>query len=163
VLLGMGMLLSRAIAKVIRALLTETRKLEEAVQAGRLDVRGDLQAVSSEFQPIVAGVNKTMDAFARPIRVTSESLNRLASNEIPPQIVEEYRGDFDAIKRSLNGCIGAVALLDRDADKLARGMAEGRLSTRIDAGQHGGAFRKVAEAVNGALQSFVSFRQQCVK
>ena len=65
-LLLAGLLLTtRAIRGAIGGLVSETGKLTDAVQAGRLDVRGDPAVVSSEFRSVVEGVNQTVEAFVQ--------------------------------------------------------------------------------------------------
>jgi methyl-accepting chemotaxis protein len=155
VLFTIGVALSRSISGVIRTLLGEAKKLTDAVQAGRLDVRGDVASVGFEFQPIIEGVNQTVDAFVRPIQVTAEYVDRIAKGDIPPKITERYEGDFNAIKQNLNGCIDAVNALVADAGVLARAAVEGKLATRADASKHQGDFRRIVQGVNDTLDAVI--------
>ncbi len=154
-LLGLGALFARTIGQIVRRLVGEARKLREAVAAGRLGVRGDVEGLAPEFQPIVEGINETLDAFARPIRETAECIDRIGRGDLPPAMEQEYRGDFDLIRKSLNRCIGAVQALVTDASMLAQAGVEGRLATRADASRHQGDFRKVVEGVNATLDAVV--------
>ena len=152
-MLALGVLLSRGIGRTLTALLGEATKLTGAVRSGKLAVRGDVTAVSFEFQPVIAGVNETMDAYAKPIAVTSEYLDRIARGDLPPAIADHYEGDFNGIKASLNGCIGAVQALVADAASLAQAGVEGKLRTRADAARHQGDFRRIVEGVNSTLDA----------
>ncbi len=80
---ALGVLISRGISNVIKALLTESGKLTQAVEQGKLDVRGDVNTVSFEFRPVVAGVNKTMEAFVKPIQVTADYAGRILEGRHP--------------------------------------------------------------------------------
>ncbi len=124
-LLGMSLVLLRSLAGIIRGLVGEAGKLTEAVLRGDLAARADPRAVTAEFRPVVEGVNKTVDAFVKPIRVTADYAHQIGKGEIPPKIVEEYRGDFNALKDNLNLCIEAVnQLKDREVQlSLAQGVA----------------------------------------
>lgn len=51
---------------------------------------------------------------------------------------------------------GAIKRLVEDAEVLARAAVSGRLSTRADASQHRGDYRKVVEGVNATLDSVIS-------
>ncbi len=146
-------LVVRTVARVIRGLRAEAGKLEAAVNAGSLAVRGDVAVVSPEFQPIVLGFNHVLDAFEKPIRVTAEYVSRIANGDLPPKITDAYEGDFDLIKQNLNTCIDAVHALVRDADALARSAIAGQLDARADASRHSGDFRKVVEGVNATLDA----------
>jgi methyl-accepting chemotaxis protein len=145
----------RTISRTVRRVVAEAGRLREAVAAGRLDERGDPGAIEGEFRPIVAGINETMDAFTRPIRVTADYVARISRGDVPPRISEAYQGDFNAIKESLNAAIDAVGLLVSDATLLASAGVEGRLKTRADAGRHQGDFRKVVQGVNDTLDAVI--------
>jgi methyl-accepting chemotaxis protein len=145
--------LARSVAGAIRGILAETRKVEKAVQAGALDVRGELAAVSPEFQPIVRGFNHVMDGVVKPIRLTAEYVGRISRGDLPPRITDPYEGDFEVMKESLNRCIDAVQGLVGDADALARSAIAGDLARRADLASHRGDFRKVVEGFNGTLDA----------
>jgi methyl-accepting chemotaxis protein len=152
-LLGLG--LSRAIGGALKALVAESAKLETAVQEGRLEVRGDLEVVAAEFQPILAGMNRTIEAFVQPIQVTGRSLSQIARGELPPRITEAYQGDFNAIKQNLNSCLDTLEGLDADVSQLARAAQEGRLEVRADAARHPGCFGRLAAGMNSAVATLV--------
>jgi methyl-accepting chemotaxis protein len=137
------------IKQSLNTLLTVTKQrgkdldaLIAAVADGRLDARGDADAVGVEFRPVVAGMNEVMDAYERPIQVTTDYVTRIGRGDIPPKITDRYEGDFNKIKSSLNDCIDAVNALVADATMLARAGVEGRLATRADASRHHGDFRR---------------------
>ena len=154
-LLVVGVLLSRSVGGAIRTLVGESAKLRDAMIAGRLDARGDLSAVSVEFQPVIAGMNQTMEAVEKPIRVTADYVSSIGQGKIPPKITDTYQGDFNLIKSSLNNCIDAVNALVTDADTLAQAGVEGLLATRVDASTHQGDFRKVVEGFNKTLDAVI--------
>ncbi len=140
----------------MRRLKGEARRLTDAVAAGQLEARAETGGLSREFAPIVAGMNQTMDAFERPIRMTADYVTRIGRGDLPDPIAEEYRGDFNLIKGALNGCIAAVRALVEDAATLAQAAVAGRLATRADASRHQGDFRKVIQGVNDTLDAVVT-------
>jgi len=151
----LGVLLARGIRGSLGALAAESRKLRDAVVAGKLDVRGDEGLVAAEFRPIVAGVNETMDAYARPIELTRDYVTRISNGDIPPPITEKAQGDFNQINDALNRCVGAVNALVSDAGKLVDAAVAGKLATRADAARHQGDFRKIVQGVNDTLDAVV--------
>jgi methyl-accepting chemotaxis protein len=100
-------------------------------------------------------MNAVLDAYAAPVRLAAEHLDRLSRGDLPPPIDQEFRGDFNTIKDALNRSIAAVHALVADADTLARSAVEGRLGTRADVERHQGEFRKVIQGVNDALSAVV--------
>ncbi|MFO0583393.1 MAG: methyl-accepting chemotaxis protein [Anaeromyxobacter sp.] len=141
--------------QAIEGLKRESAALRDAVHAGDLSARADPTSVGWEFQPIVEGMNETMDAFARPMGLTADAVTRIGRGEIPPRITERFQGDFGRVASSLNGCIDAVNALVEDAGLLAKAGVEGRLEVRADPGRHQGDFRRVVEGVNATLDAVV--------
>jgi methyl-accepting chemotaxis protein len=153
VMLGLGVLLSRSIAQVLRGLVAEAGRLTAAVQAGRIDVRGKPEAMALEFQPIVQGMNRIMDEFEKPIRQNAEAMDRISRGDIPQKSAERYQGDFESMKQSLDRCIDAISGLVRDVKGLSEEAVEGKLSARAEADRYQGDFRKVVGGVNATLDA----------
>ncbi len=154
--LAIGVLLARSIRAAIRALLAEAGKLTQAVQQGKLDVRGDVEAVSLEFRPVVEGVNRTVDAFVEPIRTTAENIGRIERGDLPPPITADYRGEFGNIKTSVNGLIELVSRRGKDIDMLIAAAVEGRLDVRADASKYQGGNARVIAGMNSMLDAVVA-------
>jgi len=143
------------IGRSVGGLVEQTHRLTEAVAAGDLTLRADPAAVDPEFQPMIAGVNETVDALVSPLKVTAAYVERISQGDVPPPVTEAWRGDFDLVKQSLNRCIGAVNALVDDAVHLAEAGAAGQLEARAEAGRHQGSFRRVVEGVNATLDALV--------
>ncbi|MFO0585049.1 MAG: methyl-accepting chemotaxis protein [Anaeromyxobacter sp.] len=147
--------ISRHIRKTIAAAVAESRKIADAVSAGRLDVRGEAEGVHFEFRGVVDGANAICDAYAKPVGLVVDYVGRISRGDIPAPIADRYEGDFEKVKDALNRCIGAVSLLVVDARKLAEAGVAGALSTRADVSKHEGDFKKVVEGVNQTLDAVV--------
>ena len=154
--IALGAGLSRSVSKAIQALLAEAGKLSRAVEQGKLDERCDAAAVSREFRPVVEGMNGTMDAFAKPIKLTAEYTERISLGDLPPLITESYEGDFDAIKSSLNHLIEMVQMRNADIRHLIESALAGRLAERADTSKYRGANGKLLEGINGMLDAVLA-------
>ncbi len=152
-LLGKGL---NSMLDTIRNLLSETENLTKAIQDGKLDARGNATMYKGAWNELVSGINGLIDAFAAPINVTAEYVERIGKGDIPPKITDEYKGDFNEIKNSLNNCIGNVNALVVDANMLAEAAVQGNLATRADASKHSGDYRKIVEGVNNTMSSIVA-------
>jgi len=155
-LLACGFFLARRIEGVARSLVAVARESTAAVKEGRLDARADPAAVNFEFRSVVVGLNETLDAYAKPIAVATEYLDRISRGDLPPAIAETYAGQFDVIRKSLNRAIGAVQALVADADALAEAAVAGRLGTRVDASRHQGEFTRVVAGFNRTLDALLA-------
>ena len=155
-----AIVVTRPVKRTVAALGQQARRLESAVQEGRLSERADPGVVGLEFRSIVDGMNATMDAFVRPMRLTVEYVDRIAKGDIPPPITDDYRGDFRQLKESLNRCIDTVNLLVADTDVLRKAAIDGQLSIRADASKLDGQFRKIVQGVNDTLDAMVAPLQE---
>jgi methyl-accepting chemotaxis protein len=87
--------------------------------------------------------------------VAAEYVDRISKGDIPPQITDNYNGDFNEIKNNLNQCIKAVDAMVADGVMLAQSAVEGKLQIRADAKKHAGDFRKIVQGINDTLDSVI--------
>ncbi|MGV3581753.1 MAG: methyl-accepting chemotaxis protein, partial [Methylophilus sp.] len=131
------------------------RLVDEAV-AGNLSERVDVAILPEGFvRETGVGINHILDAVITPLNVAAQYVENISKGNIPAKITDEYRGDFNSIKNNLNQCIDAVNALVTDAAMLSNAAVAGQLSTRADATQHQGDFRKIVEGVNATLDSVI--------
>ena len=141
--------------QAINAMIADAALLSGAAVQGKLSTRADASKHQGEYRKVVEGVNATLDAVIGPLNVAADYVDKISKGHIPPKITDNYNGDFNAIKNNLNTCIDAVNALVGDANMLSQAAVEGKLSTRADAGKHGGDFRKIVEGVNATLDAVI--------
>ena len=146
--------LNRAI-DAVNALVADANMLSRAAVEGKLATRADASAHHGDFRKIVQGVNDTLDAVIGPLNVAATYVDRISRGEIPAKITDNYSGDFNEIKNNLNRCIDAIHALVGDANMLSHAAVEGKLSTRANASQHQGDFRKIVQGVNDTLDAVI--------
>jgi len=140
---------------VMKGLLTETNKLIKATQEGKLDTRGNASLFNGDWGGLIVGVNEMIDAFVRPINVTSDYVDKIGKGNIPAKITDTYSGDFNTIKNNLNACIDNINALIADANMLSQAAIEGKLSARADASKHSGDYQLIIAGVNSTLDSVI--------
>jgi methyl-accepting chemotaxis protein len=145
-----------AVVKMMSELLSETDIIIRAAADGELDKRADAKKFTGGWHQLVSGVNDTITNIVNPLMVTAEYVDRISAGNIPPQITDNYKGQYNKIKQNLNKCIEAVNALVGDAGMLAKAGVEGKLGTRADAAKHQGDFKKIVEGVNETLDSVVT-------
>ncbi|RCK81171.1 MAG: Methyl-accepting chemotaxis protein I (serine chemoreceptor protein) [Candidatus Ozemobacter sibiricus] len=111
----------------VKALIDDSVMLATAAAEGRLSTRADPSRHQGDFRRIVEGVNRTLDAVIGPLTVTAAYLDRISQGDLPPRLTEQYHGDFNAIKTSLNVLIDALNAINT----LAREMAQGNLQVQV--------------------------------
>jgi len=135
----------------------EVENLVEAAVSGKLDTRGNPDKYQNKgFKEIIRGINATLDAVIGPLKVAADYVSRISRGEIPQKITDNYNGDFNEIKNSLNVCIDAVHNLIADAEMLTEVAVAGDLQKRADAVKHAGDFRKIIEGINATLDAVIN-------
>ena len=148
---AMGFFLYRSISVNISELAAECSRVAKAAQEGKLDIRGDVKKVNSEFQEVIHGFNNTLDAVIGPLNVAAEYIDRISKGDMPPQITESYNGDFNELKNNLNACIDAVNGLLKEVNHMVRAVKDGKLDTRSNASAFAGEWGKLLSDMNGLM------------
>lgn len=138
--------LSKNLKTIIDSVNSEVEVLTESIQKGNLNTRGNAEEINFEFRPIVTGVNKLIEAFVAPINAVNKYINRIGDGDIPEKITEEYQGDFNKIKNSLNSAIDGLGGL-MASNRVLQKAAVNDFTEKVD-GNYSGVYQEVAEAVN---------------
>lgn len=89
----------------IRNLIGEIRVLSENAIEGHLSVRGNTSKFSGDFQNIVDGVNKTLDAVVEPVKEATTVLEEMAKANLRVEVAGDYKGDHAVVKNAINKTI----------------------------------------------------------
>lgn len=141
---------------VMSGLQQEVNKQIDNIKNGKLDARANASRFVGGWGDLVRGINDLNDAFVAPLNVTAEYVDRISKGDMPPKIVDEYKGDFNEIKNNLNQAIDAINLLIEDANMLAKSAVAGELKARADANHHFGDFRKIIVDFNNTLDAVIN-------
>lgn len=117
----------RDMQRTIHKVAQEIKTRIQSVQDGDLHSRSNTDEFSGEWRELAEGINTLLDVFVTPITATARSIERISKGALPKHISEEYKGDFNAIKESLNRLITAT----KDITTLAKTMAEGNLAVEV--------------------------------
>jgi len=148
----LGLILANNIRLIIKSLLVESKKLTEAAIAGKLDVRGNEEAINFEFREIIVGVNKTLDSVIGPLNMAAEYIERIAKGDIPMPISENYNGDFNEIKTSINLCIDTIYSLTSDMTQVTQLQSEGVTDAFADESKFRGTYADLIQSYNSVLR-----------
>jgi methyl-accepting chemotaxis protein len=155
-LLTIGVFISLSIGRVLRTLIHESTRLSKDAVEGRLGTRGNLELINQEFRPILAGMNATLDAVVAPVHIAANCVAHIAQGDIPPKIADDFKGDFNEVKNSLNLCIDAITGMIAEAKGLANAAARGDLDVRADETRYSGEYRNIIHGMNEMLQNYVT-------
>ncbi len=153
-------LLTRSLATVLetlRELTEETDKLTAAAQEGRLQTRGDLDRFAGAYRQLLSGINQTLDAVVAPLHVAAQAIDAIGRGEIPTKISNEYQGDFNEIKSSINACIDGLDALQQANGALQK-MAVNDFSAVVT-GQSSGIYGEIVRAINKVNSEMLDLQQ----
>ena len=136
----------------INALISDSDLLTAAALDGKLATRADAGKHQGDFRKIISGVNATLDAVVGPLNVAADYVARISKGDLPPEISEVYRGDFNAVKDNLNVLISATASITA----AAREVAGGNLMVKLEARSPGDELMQALSAMVVKLAEVVS-------
>ncbi|HPI20901.1 MAG TPA: HAMP domain-containing protein, partial [Candidatus Kapabacteria bacterium] len=139
----------------INLLIQDSKFLANAAINGKLDIRADVTKHQGDFRAIIQGVNNTLDNVIGPLNVAAEYVDRISKGDIPPNITDDYKGDFNEIKNNINSCIDNLNLLGSDIRVSCIASLEGKLDVRADITKHQGVYRKIVNGFNDTLDSVI--------
>lgn len=149
----------RHMKETIRAVLQETERLIQAIQAGQLTLRGNAATFSGGWHDLIQGVNGVIEAFVMPFKMTAEALDRMANGDIPEPITADYRGEFNTITQNLNRLIGATQEAAQIAEDIARGNLSVTVNERSDQDRLMHALNLMIQQLNAMLGEITALTQ----
>ena len=129
----------------LRGLVAEADMLTNAAIEGMLAKRGDSDKFQGAYKEIVRGINGTLDAVIGPLTLAARYVERISKGDIPPEIADEYKGDFGALMQALSSMIRSM----NEVTAIATEIAGGNLAVKV-------AQRSSEDKLMQALQKMVS-------
>lgn len=102
-------------------LISDSHTLTRAALEGNLNQRCDASRNRGEFSRLVEEMNNILEAIARPLGMVSENIIKLSRGEIPELVNEDYHGEFNILKDSLNQLILSLRGVTEVAGRVAAG------------------------------------------
>ncbi|MBI1938321.1 MAG: methyl-accepting chemotaxis protein [Ignavibacteriales bacterium] len=139
----------------IEQLVHETDALTKAGKEGKLDTRGEAAKFEGVYKGLIKGINETLDAVILPVKEGSDVLEKISKGDLTVNVIGDYSGDHQIIKKSINTLIGKIKQLIHETDTLSKAGKEGKLDTRGDVSKFEGAYKELIQGVNDILDAVV--------
>lgn len=124
----------------------EILRLVRAAQEGRLTERANFEEFKGNDRKVLEGVNSILDALIAPLHVAADYVDQFSRGAIPQKITDDYKGDFNMVKNSLNACIDGFGGILEVSSVLQR-LAVNDCSVKVQ-GTYQGIFADVTKATN---------------
>ncbi|BCG46300.1 Methyl-accepting chemotaxis sensor/transducer protein [Citrifermentans bremense] len=95
-------------------------------------------------------------SITRPINACVEAANRIAAGDTDVALDTTRSDETGVLQGAMQRMVQAINALISDVNLLAEAAIGGKLSTRADAGQHQGDFKKIVTGVNATLDAVVT-------
>ncbi len=121
---------------------------------GHLDKRVDPAAHKGFFSKAVGGLNNMFENLTEPLKVSTGYIEKISKGEMPEKIAEEYRGDFNGIKESINRFVDVMNGLRGELGMLIRASKEGNLAVKGDVTKFDGEWAAIVKGLNELIYGF---------
>ncbi len=91
-------------------------------------------------------ISQKSTIIINPLNMAAGYIEQIGKGELPEKITDEYKGDFDDIKNSINSCIDGLGGLVEGAAVLGK-MAVNDFDSKVE-GDYLGIFNEIADSVN---------------
>jgi methyl-accepting chemotaxis protein len=143
------------VAEALQLLEKMLARLTNSAKDGQLTERGHPERLHGAYADIVLGMNAVLDAVIGPLNVSAKYVEMISKGDLPPEITDEYKGDFNAIKNNLNALIRAMHEITAGAEQIAKGDLTVELHQRSPEDK---LMRALAEMVSGLVQTVSEIR-----
>ncbi|WKY44997.1 methyl-accepting chemotaxis protein [Eubacteriaceae bacterium ES2] len=150
-------LLSHSLNQVISEISQISTSMQDAKQEvlnGHWDYRINTDNFSGEFKEMAIGVNAVINAYVKPLKVASKTIERIGRGQIPPRLSITYKGDFNELKDNINACIAGLGALTEGNLVLGK-MRQNDFSQKIES-SYQGIYAEIAESINSLRANLIT-------
>ncbi|HBC74369.1 MAG: hypothetical protein A2008_03875 [Candidatus Wallbacteria bacterium GWC2_49_35] len=127
---------------------------------GKLDKRTGVSQFQGRWAKLASGINDIVNSLVNPLKVSSNYLVKISQGEIPAKITEEYKGDFNEIKTSINTCLDTLtSLIIADGGAALQAAAEKDLTARVKK-NYNGLYDKMKDNINALIENLEEMFKQ---
>lgn len=145
----------------------QINEIVEGALNGVLTVRGTPEELEDGmYKNILEGINQVLEALIKPITMAAQNIGDISKGIIPEKITDEYKGDFNTLKRNLNVSIGVLNGLITCQQLMAKEHGEGNIDWMIDVDRFQGVYKTVVQGINDMVSGHMDMNMKamaCIK
>jgi len=130
--------------------------LAQAMMAGRLEARGELEGLGAEDAETVRLVNGMIDALVAPLRLAGNALEEIAHGTLPPFVIDDYQGEYGRIKQNINTLLAILYGMHGETVHLIDSISAGQLKTRGNDWDYEGIWKELIAGMNSTLDAVIA-------
>jgi len=128
-----------------------THRLVESMASGNLKDRARSELVQGSWRTMVEGIGSIIDNLTKPLTQSSQYLEKIGQGIIPEAITDEWKGEYNRTRNSINDAINGLQGLV-EAERVLKTAAAGDLSDRIK-GSYQGVYDSTKTNVNSLMDT----------
>jgi len=140
----------------------ELERLLDAFEAGRVDVRSDVDACGPDKRAAFIAVNRIVDSLLTPLNRIAACVGQIGKGVIPDKINETWPGRLDEFRCSLNNCIEQIGSYVTQMSHMAAQHNAGDIDVAIPLELFQGVFREMARGVNEMVAGHIQVKKKAM-
>ncbi|QXO94930.1 MCP four helix bundle domain-containing protein [Methanospirillum purgamenti] len=142
-------------SKNIAHMATDAHSLTDAAVRGELSYRAHADDHEGDYKKIISGINATLDAYLKPMKITASFIDEIAHGEIPQPLDSPFSGSFEEIRINLNNLVTVLNKRNTEIELLIENGIAGNLDYRVNVSEYTGYSRNMFEGINKMLDSII--------
>lgn len=137
--------------------------LTNELNNGNLNYKIDSNLFSGDYLQLSQSINLMVKNVTTPYNLISDYLTQIKNGIIPDLINNDYKGDYNLIKLSINGLIETIKELTIQLKLTTKEHELGDLDYNAKADNFLGIFKEVVDEINYLINSHVNTKKSAIK
>lgn len=138
----------------LEAVRLDVREVCIASYEGYLDTRVDTTKHEGFFSKVAGGMNNLFENMTAPLKISMDYIGKISRGELPDRITEEYRGDYNKLKDSVNALVDTMGGLRGELGNLINASQSGDLKVKGDISRFDGEWAEIVKGMNELMDGF---------
>ncbi|MHC9541061.1 MAG: methyl-accepting chemotaxis protein [Vulcanimicrobiota bacterium] len=140
----------------VKGIVIDLESLTDSINQGKTKVRADASRHEGEFRKIIVGLNGTVETILKPLSIATVAIDTFAQGNVPSRVTDDYHGDFNIIKNSINNIVDVITMRNADVNTLIDAALAGKLDVRADTKKYTGNNGKMIDGINHLLDTIMT-------
>ena len=145
----------------VMAVVKEAENIGNALKNGELTHKAEVSGYRGVYRELIENLNEISSGIREPLEIINERVKMIARGEIPDKIEENFRGEFDVLKKNINNSVeGLQAVVE--VENVLKKMSVNDYSIEVS-GKYEGIYSNISEEVNLVKARLLNVQDIAVK
>ncbi|EHQ37025.1 methyl-accepting chemotaxis protein [Methanoplanus limicola] len=141
--------INRSIARVrdsVMAVVKEAENIGVALTNGELKHKAEVSDHNGVYRELIEKLNEISSGIREPLVIVNDRIKMIARGEIPDRIDEQFRGEFDILRKNINSSIDGLQAIT-EVENVLKKMSVNDYTVDIS-GKYEGIYSNITEEVS---------------